>query len=88
MVGAMCSSPEILQRQGLIKDKKATAHHSVISKLHEAVDGAQVVIDGRLITSKGLGTATGFGLTIVHKLFGHARARSVAEGLVFQYPRS
>lgn len=88
MVGAMCSSPEILQRQGLMKDKKATAHHSVLSKLHGAVDAAQVVIDGRLITCKGIGTATDFGLAIVHKLFGHARARSVAEGLVFEYSRS
>ncbi|XAR59445.1 hypothetical protein NMG60_11015287 [Bertholletia excelsa] len=87
--GAICSSPAVLQRQGLLKDKKATAHPSTISKLTSgAVDGAKIVIDGKLITSRGLGSAADFALTIVSKLFGHARARSVAEGLVFEYPRS
>lgn len=55
---------------------------------NEVVNGAKVVIDGKLITSKGLATVTDFALAIVNKLFGHGRARSVAEGLVFNYPRS
>ncbi|XP_047251031.1 protein DJ-1 homolog C isoform X2 [Capsicum annuum] len=86
--GAICSSPAVLQKQGLIKDKKTTAHPAVIDKLKDGVNDAQVVIDGKLITSQGLSTATQFALAIVTKLFGHARARSVAEGLVYQYPRS
>ncbi|KAL0348352.1 UNVERIFIED_CONTAM: protein DJ-1C [Sesamum angustifolium] len=88
MFGAICSSPAILHKQGLLKDKQATAHPSVINKLNSAVNTARVVIDGKLITGKGLATATDFALAIVSKLFGHARARSVAEGLVFEYPRS
>ncbi|KAK4424197.1 protein DJ-1C [Sesamum alatum] len=87
MFGAICSSPAILHKQGLLKDKRATAHPSVINKLNGAVNTARVVIDGKLITGKGLATATDFALAIVSKLFGHARARSVAEGLVFEYPR-
>ncbi|XP_042982756.1 protein DJ-1 homolog C [Carya illinoinensis] len=89
MYGAVCSSPTVLHRQGLLKDKRATTHPSVIDNLtKEAVKGAKVVIDGRLITSKGLATVTDFALAIVSKFFGHARARSVAEGLVFEYPRN
>ncbi|KAH0977551.1 hypothetical protein GBA52_027270 [Prunus armeniaca] len=87
--GAVCSSPGILHRQGLLKGKKATAHPSIVSKLtNEVVNGTKVVIDGKVITSKGLSTVTDFALVIVSKLFGHARARSVAEGLVYEYPRS
>ncbi|CAK9159028.1 unnamed protein product [Ilex paraguariensis] len=87
--GAICSSLTILYRQGLLKDKRATAHPSVISFLNnEDVKGSRVVIDGKLITSRGLATAIDFALDIVSKLFGYARARSVAEGLVFEYPRS
>ncbi|OVA15667.1 ThiJ/PfpI [Macleaya cordata] len=86
--GAICSSPVVLQKQGLLKEKRATAHPSIISQLTSQVNGAGVVIDGTLITSKGLATVTDFALAIVKKLFGHARARSVAEGLVFEYPRS
>ncbi|KAM7479184.1 hypothetical protein LguiA_027397 [Lonicera macranthoides] len=86
--GAICSSPVILHRQGLLKDKRATAHPSVISELNEElVDGSRVVIDGKLITSRGLASAIDFALAIVSKFFGHARARSVAEGLVFEYPK-
>lgn len=71
------------------QDKRATAHPSVINKLaKEATNGAKVVIDGKLITSRGLATVADFALAIVGKLFGHGRARSVAEGLVFEYPRS
>ncbi|XP_021626624.1 protein DJ-1 homolog C isoform X2 [Manihot esculenta] len=85
--GAVCSSPAVLHSQGLLKDKKATAHPSVVSQLtNEVVNGAKVVIDGKLITSKGLATVTDFAMAIVRKLFGHARARSIAEGLVFDYP--
>lgn len=54
----------------------------------EGVERAKVVIDGRLITSVGLSSATEFVLAIVSKLFGNGRARSVAEGLVFNYPKS
>ncbi|XP_047975460.1 protein DJ-1 homolog C isoform X1 [Salvia hispanica] len=87
ILGAICSSPTILQKQGLLMGKKATAHPSVMSMLDDAVSGVRVVIDGKVITGRGLATATDFGLAIVGKLFGSARARSVAEGLVFEYPR-
>ncbi|GAA0160097.1 hypothetical protein LIER_16730 [Lithospermum erythrorhizon] len=88
LYGAVCSSPTILQSYGLLKDKKSTDHPAIVNKLNDVIDGAGVVIYGRLITSKGLATATDFALTIVSKLFGHARARSVAEGLVFEYTNS
>lgn len=72
----------------LLKDKKATAHPSALNKLKDgAVNDAVVVIDGKVITSEGLATVTDFALAIVSKLFGNGRARSVAEGLVFEYPR-
>ncbi|XP_057782949.1 protein DJ-1 homolog C [Salvia miltiorrhiza] len=87
ILGAICSSPTVLHKQGLLKGKKATAHPSVINMLDDAVSGVRVVIDGKVITGRGLATAADFALAIVGKLFGSARARSVAEGLVFEYPR-
>lgn len=71
-----------------IQKEKIAAHPSVIDQLDgQVVDGAGVIIDGKVITSRGLGTVMDFSLAIVSKLFGHARARSVAEGLVYEYPR-
>ncbi|KAJ8430316.1 hypothetical protein Cgig2_028772 [Carnegiea gigantea] len=53
--GAICSSPEVPQEQGLAKDKRITAFPSILEKLTcKVVDGAKVVIDGKLITSKWL----------------------------------
>ncbi|KAH9656019.1 protein DJ-1 [Citrus sinensis] len=87
--GAVCSSPIVLHKHGLLKAKKATAHPSVIGKLtNEVVNGTKVVVDGKVITSRGLANVIDFALAIVSKFFGHARTRSVAEGLVFEYPRS
>ncbi|KAL1290453.1 hypothetical protein AAHE18_20G130800 [Arachis hypogaea] len=82
--GAICSSLSILHKQGLLKNKRAAAHSLIIDKAEdEAINGAAVVIDGKLITSEGLSTVTDFALAVVNKLFGNGRARSVAEGLVF-----
>ncbi|XP_031282297.1 protein DJ-1 homolog C isoform X2 [Pistacia vera] len=87
--GAVCSSPLVLHKHGLLKEKRVTAHPSVISKLtNEVVNGTKVVVDGKVITSGGLATVTDFALAIVSKFFGNARARSVAEGLVYEYPRN
>ncbi|GFS40013.1 class I glutamine amidotransferase-like superfamily protein [Actinidia rufa] len=47
--GASSSSPAVLHRQGLLKDKRATAHPSIVNGLtNEAVDGARVIIDGQI----------------------------------------
>lgn len=65
------------------------AHPSIIgtSKIKLSDEDIGVIIDGKVITSRGLGTAIDFSLAILYKLFGHARARSVAEALVYEYPR-
>ncbi|XP_022927905.1 protein DJ-1 homolog C [Cucurbita moschata] len=86
--GAVCSSPAVLFKQGLLKDKRAIAHPSLETESTHEVNAAKVIIDGKLITSKGFYNVIDFALAIVSKLFGHARARSVAEGLVFEYPRA
>lgn len=87
--GGICSSPAILQKQGLLKNKIATAHPSAIGKLTgQVADGAGIVIDGNVITCKGLGSVMDFSMAIVHKLFGHGRTRSLAEGIVFEFDTS
>ncbi|KAJ0801018.1 putative protein/nucleic acid deglycase DJ-1, class I glutamine amidotransferase [Helianthus annuus] len=87
--GAICSSPSILHKQGLLKNKKATAHPSMVSMLDSStIVSSQVVVDGRLITCRGLSSAPNFALAIIAKFCGHGRAKSVATGLVFEYRAS
>lgn len=66
-----------------------TAHPSVANGLTcQVIDRSKIVIDGNLITGKGIGTAVDFALAIIRKFFGHGRAKSVANGIVFEYPKS
>lgn len=89
MYGGICSSAAILQKQGLIMEKVTVSHPEVFSKpTGQGFNEADIVIDGKLITGRGLGTVLDFSLAIVHKLFGYGRARSVAEGIVFDYGKS
>ena len=89
MYGGISYSPLILQKQGLLEDKTVTAHPSIVNQLTcQVIDRSKVVIDGNLITGKGLGTVMDFSLAIVRKFFGHGRAKGVANGMVFDYPKS
>ncbi|KAK2641119.1 hypothetical protein Ddye_022882 [Dipteronia dyeriana] len=68
--GAICSSSAVLHKHSLPKEKRATAHPYVISKLtNEVVNGTKVVVDGKVIISRGLA------LAITSKHFGHGSAR-------------
>ncbi|XP_076911325.1 protein DJ-1 homolog C-like [Bidens hawaiensis] len=87
--GAICTSLLILHKQGLIQNKKATAHPSMVSALDSnTIVGSQVVVDGKLITCRGLSSAPELALAIIAKFCGHGRAKSVATGLVFEYRAS
>lgn len=71
------------------QDKTTISSSSFVDELTGAVvTTSDIVIDGKIITSRGVGRAMDFALTIVHKLLGHSRARSVAEGLVLEYSKS
>lgn len=89
MYGGVCSSLKILQQQGLLKDKTVAAHPAVAHELTcQVIDQSKVVIDGNLVTGKGIGTVVDFALAIIRKFFGHGRAKGVANGIVFEYPKS
>lgn len=77
-LAAICAAPVVLHRLGLLKDKRYTCHPSVRGELTEAVDEA-VVVDKRIITSTGAGTAYEFGLKLVELLEGKAEAEKVAK---------
>jgi len=89
MYGGVCSSLKVLQLQGLLEDKIVAACPAVANELTcKIVERSNNVIDGNLITGKGIGTVVDFALGIIRKFFGHGRAKSVANGIVFEYPKS
>lgn len=74
-IAAICAAPIILHNNGLIEGKTVTCFPGCGDDFHEArVVSDIVVVDGRLITSQGPGTAIEFGLKIVEMLKGKEMA--------------
>ena len=63
---AICAAPQILGHKGLVKGKEAIAYPGFESELEGAIISEDyVALDGNIITAKGAGVATEFGLKIV-----------------------
>ena len=70
---AICAAPKVLLNAGLLDGRKATAYPGVIEgQLDPGVQllADPVVTDGRVVTSKGPGTAMDFALTLIELLSG------------------
>ena len=80
LVCAICAAPSILGIMGYLKGKNATCFPG----FEEYLDGAvikneRVVVDGNIITAKGMGCAAEFALAIVEKLRGKEKANEVSK---------
>jgi 4-methyl-5(b-hydroxyethyl)-thiazole monophosphate biosynthesis len=83
VVAAVCAGPIALHAAGILEGRACTSHPSV----RDALVGAhyreeRVVRDGRLLTSRGPGTALEFALALVAELCGTDRAAAVAAPMV------
>ena len=64
LIAAICASPTILEKIGVLEGKKATCYPTMKDKIKNFVD-ERVVVDKNIITSQGPGTAIEFALEIV-----------------------
>ncbi len=68
-IAAICASPSILGKRGLLNGKKATCFPGFEQFLLGAeLVGDKAVCDGKIITGNGAGAAADFGFLIVEKL--------------------
>lgn len=82
-IAAICAAPFLLGKRGILRGKKAVCFPGFEDILDGAsiVDGDSVVIDGNIITAKGMGAAVSFGLTLVSLLRGNETASAIREGI-------
>lgn len=80
-IAAICAAPTVLKDAGLIPGVRFTAHPSVASELPGLLSDQRVVRDGRIITSRGAGTAIEFGLEVISALCGPAAAQTVSTSI-------
>ena len=79
---AICAAPQILGHKGLLKGKEAIAYPGFEAELEGAkISEDYVVLDGNIITAKGAGVATEFGLKIVSVLVSEAVAEKIGKAI-------
>ena len=84
-VAAICGAPTELGKRGLYKGRKACCYPDMEELLLGAeVSYDNVCVDNNLITSRGMGTAIDFSLTIISILKDQATADKLASGIVYK----
>ena len=79
---AICAAPKVLASAGLLEGRDATGYPGVIDAMGlpaTRVLEEAVVTDGKVVTSRGPGTAMDFALALIEQLLGRA-ARDAVEG--------
>lgn len=83
-LAAICAAPTILGKLGLLKGKEATCYPGMEDQLLGADwQDKKAVVDGNIITSRGLGTSITFSLKLIEQLCGEEAAENVKDSVVF-----
>lgn len=82
LVCAICAAPRIPGEKGLLKGKKAICYPGFEKYLEGAtITDVGCVVDGNIITSKGMGKATEFALEIITALKDRESANKIKESI-------
>jgi protein deglycase len=82
---AICAAPKVLANAGLLDNKKATSYPGFLDNLNldsTDISNEAVITDGKVITSRGPGTAMDFALTLIESLEGRDKRDEVEKALV------
>jgi len=80
LIACICAGPLALKSHGIGKGKRVTSHPSVSAQFKDSgytYSEDRVVVDGKLITSRGPGTTFEFALAIVEMLEGKEKRDSL-----------
>lgn len=81
---AICAAPMALAQAGLLDGRRVTSYPGVIDRIAppgSRYTGEAVVVDGKVVTSRGPGTAMDFALTLIELLVGRDKRDQVEAGL-------
>jgi 4-methyl-5(b-hydroxyethyl)-thiazole monophosphate biosynthesis len=79
---AICAAPKVLASTGLLEGKRATSFPGVLDAFAGVSYSEDAVVqDGKIITSRGPGTAMDFALVLIENLLGRAKRDEVEAAL-------
>jgi protein deglycase len=82
-IAAICAAPKVLANAGILDGKKATSYPGCLTNLNNTdISDEAIVIDGKVITSRGPGTSMDFALTLIESLVSKEKRNEVEKGLV------
>ena len=82
-LSAICAAPTVFDKLGIIENTKITCYPSYASDIQTAiVTNEAVVVDGKIITGRGVGVAIEFGLKIVEVLKGKSESEKIKAAMV------
>ncbi len=86
LVAAICAAPSVLGQCGLLEGKRATSYPG----FGEQMTGCTyltdaVVVDGNIITSRGMGTAIDFALAILAYFTDEPTAKEMAQKVMYSH---
>ena len=82
LVCAICAAPCVLEKAGLLEGRRATSYPGAIDATRCLYSEEKAVKDGKVITSRGVGTALDFALAIAEELCGKQTADRVAASIL------
>lgn len=84
-LAAICAAPSVFGKYGFLQGRKATAYPGFEKQLVGAEYVTEdVVVSDTVITSRGMGTAIPFSLTLIEKLVGIEKAKEIGKSIIYK----
>lgn len=83
-IGAICAAPGVFGKLGFLEGRRVTSYPGCLDgcSYGEYCEDT-VVVDGHIITSRGVGTAIDFALTLIEILSGKEEAAKIADSILY-----
>lgn len=83
-IAAICAAPSILGHKNILINKRATCYIGFESQLNGAfISNEKVCTDGKIITSRGAGTALEFSFEIIKHLISEEKSNILKDAIMY-----
>lgn len=83
-LAAICAAPTVLGNAGILEGRRATCYPGCEDGLGGAVICEErVVVDGSITTSRGVGTAIAFALSLIEQLYDKEKSEEIRKSIIY-----